>query len=440
MATFVFDARPPEEAVAYLEQKTVGGRFSFDWRDVREAEHLNAFVAAKAMTADLLADLHGGLVSAINDGWTRERYIAELEPILQRKGWWGRRREVDPVTGAEELVTLGTPRRLKVIYDTNMRMAHASGRWERFSRSAETRPFIRYNHTPQENPRPLHEAWHGITLPIGHPMWQTHACPNGWGCKCFLTSHRAGVKVTTEDELVAKGVYRTRPWRNTRTGVVEEVPDGIDPGFAYNVGQARMAGLAPPPLPEAQRSYVQGDRLPRSLPPAPVPRPLPPDVDVRPDLEGVTDPQRVFEALADVLSVKEGQVYMDRAQVPLVMGRRMFQQHDGTGAPTGPKTGLGSRAPLAEIFAAVIRDPDEIWHSLQTREDGSSVLVRNLIGVFDAGAAGRQWFVVTFHEGSSRGVWMGTTAYPPGKTNRIRTQEATAAAGHRVGTLVYRRT
>jgi hypothetical protein len=439
MAVVTFDNRAPAEAVAYLEQKSVGGRFSFAWQDVWQAEHLNAFVVAKAATADILTDLHGALLAAIKDGWTQDRFAQEVRPLLEAKGWWGKKRQVDPVTGREELVTLGTPRRLRTIYDTNMRMAHSAGRWERFSRSFATRPIIKYHHTPQEHPRPLHLAWDGIALPYDHPFWQTHWCPNGWFCKCFATSHRAGTEITTEDQLVAKGVYRTRAWRNRRTGQVEQVPEGIDPGFGYNVGQARMAGLTPPAMPEPQRDFVAGDRTPRALPPPPQPRPLPSDVDVRPDLEGVTDPQKVFEALADVLGVKEGEVYADRAQVPLVMGQRMFQAHDAAGQPIGPKAGLGSRGPLAEIFGAVIRDPDEIWHSLQTRADGSSVLVRNLVGVFDVPQAGRQWFVVTFHEGSSRGVWMGTTAYGPGKTNKVRTQLEQSAQGHRVGTLVYRR-
>lgn len=436
MADLRFDTRPPEEAVAYLEQKTVGGRFSFDWRDTWQAEHLNAFVVAKAMKADLLTDIHGALLRAMDEGWPAERFIQELTPTLQAKGWWGKQRMTDPKTGEERLVTTGTPRRLRVIFDTNMRMAHSAGRWERFWRSRVTRPFVRYNHTPQADPRPHHLAWNGILLPIEHPFWRTHWCPNGWGCKCYPTSHRAGTP-TSEDELRRRGVYDLEPWKNKRTGQVEMVPKGIDKGFGYNVGQARLEGLAAPAMPEPQRTYVAGGRRPRALPPPPDPRPLPEDVQLRPDLEA--DPGAVFEAVSKVLGVGEGQVFTDAAQVPLVVSRRMFEQHDAAGVSIGPKTGLGSRAPLAEIFAATIRDPDEIWHSLQTRADGTSVLVRNLVAVFDVPEAGRQWFVVTFHEGSGRGVWMGTTAYPPGKVNRPRTQEATASSGNRVGTLVYRR-
>jgi hypothetical protein len=140
-----------------------------------------------------------------------------------------------------------------------------------------------------------------------------------------------------------------------------------------------------------------------------------------------------------VLGQGEGEVFFDRAQVPVVLSRRMFEQHDTAGVSTGPKPGLSSRAPLAEIFAATLRDPDEIWHSLQLRADGGSVLVRNYVAAFDVPEVGRELFVVTFHEGANRGVWMGTTAYGPGKVNRPGTQQAVADKGHRIGVLVYRR-
>jgi hypothetical protein len=47
--------------------------------------------------------------------------------------------------------------------------------------------------------------------------------------------------------------------------------------------------------------------------------------------------------------------------------------------------------------------------------------------------------VVTFHEGSSPGVWMGATAYGPGKTNKPGSRAAVAAKGHRTGALDDRR-
>lgn len=280
MASFTFDTRAPAEAVDYLERKSIGGRFSFDWRDVWQEEHLNAFVVAKAMKADLLADMHAGIMSGIQDGWTKERFVKELTPILQAKGWWGKKRQVDPETGEERLVTLGTPRRLRVVYDTNIRMAHSAGRWERFMRSASTRPYLRYHHTPQNDPREEHQAWHGITLPATHTFWRTHYCPNGWGCKCFITSHRIAEEVTPEDDLQQRGVYDQVEWKNKRTGEVTLVPKGIDKGFDYNVGMARMASLQPPAMPEPQREIAAGGRQPSALPPLPAARKLPRGISV----------------------------------------------------------------------------------------------------------------------------------------------------------------
>lgn len=432
-----FNTAPPSEAVSYLESKTVGGRFSFDWRDVAREEHLAAFVVAKAMKADILTDLHGGLLKAFQDGWTQQRFIAELRPLLQAKGWWGKQRQVDPLTGEERLVNLGSPRRLRTIYDTNIRMAHAAGRWERFMASASTRPFLTYHHTPQAHPRQDHLSWDKIKLPVGHPFWKTHYCPNGWGCKCFITSERLAEGETSEDELQARGAYDLKAWKNKRTGETTMVPRGIDPGFDYNVGEARMRGLQQPAMPEAQREAVTAPRQPRTLPPLPAVRPLPAGVEVRPDL--AADPAAVFEAFAAVLGKGEGEIFIDAAQVPIVIGRRLFEQHDLVGVSTGAKRGLAARAPLAEVFAETMLDPDEIWHSLQLRQDGTSVLVRNYVAALDAADAGRALFVVSFHEGSNGGVWMGSTAFGPGRRLEPRDQAAKTSSGFRVGTLVYRR-
>lgn len=435
MADWKFQTGPAPEAADYLAKKDVGGRFSFDWRDVAKAEHATSFVVAKAMSADLLADIHTGLNRAMNEGWTKERFVKELTPILQAKGWWGRQKMVDPKTGELQAVTAGTPRRLRVIYDTNIRMAHAAGRWERYMRTAESRPFLKYHHTPGEHPRPMHVAWDGITLPIAHPFWKTHATPNGWGCKCYITSLRVAEAVTSEADLKAKGFGQTRDWKNKRTGQVEQVPIGIDPGFDYNVGEARMKALAAPAMPEPQRAYVQGERMPAALPDMLPPRRLPKDAALLPDIAPM--PQAAFDAFSAVLGVGEGEIFMDAAQVPVVASVRMFEAHDAAGQSVSAKAGIEDRARMAEIFAATLRDPDEIWHSMQSRQDGTSVLVRNVIGSWDVPGLGRNVFTVIFHEGAARGVYFGTSAFAPGKSNKPASQQARADFGHRVGTLVY---
>ena len=53
--------------------------------------------------------------------------MRQLEPQLRALGWWGRQ-VVPAPDGAEDEVQLGSPRRLKTIYDTNMRVAYNAGR------------------------------------------------------------------------------------------------------------------------------------------------------------------------------------------------------------------------------------------------------------------------------------------------------------------------
>ena len=146
---------------------------------------------------------------------------------------------LDPVTGESRLVQLGSPRRLKIIFDTNLRMSYARGQWQRIERVAEARPYLRYVTVEDDRRRPEHAAWHGIILRWDHPFWRTHYPPNGWTCRCT-------VQQLSEDDLEEFGFAvsdapppgwdQTRGWRNKRTGEVQRVPRGIARGFAHNVG------------------------------------------------------------------------------------------------------------------------------------------------------------------------------------------------------------
>lgn len=441
MAVFTFSGRPPQEAVAFLEEKTPNGRFSFDWRDVWQEEHLTSFVVAKAASAELLADIQAALVKAIREGETLETFRKGLRPLLEARGWWGRKEETDPLTGEVRQVQLGSPRRLQIIYDTNLRMAHAAGRWARIEETRPTRPYLVYSAVLDGRTRPQHAAWGGrggprIILPVDHPFWRTHYPPNGWRCRCIVISaspeflKARGLEVTSEAELEATGWSRTRPWLNRRNGRTETVPVGIDPGFAYNVGQARRRALTPPPTPAPQRESVIGERFPRRLPTPPRPRPYPQGVSRRDGLEG----PEVFNAFARTLGVSEGGVFFDKVQIPLVIDRRLFEQRDARGQVVEAKADKRGRAPYAEVLAATLRDPDEIWVGSQIQRDGEVRLVRYYAALFEDPEAGPVWAVLGFR---SDGWWGGVTAFPAegGLEKQTRYLDRTV----RVGTLVYRR-
>ena len=185
--------------------------------------------------------------SAIADGHGFQHFADNLRPILARKGWWGEKLVRDPRTGKMVRAQLGSLRRLRTIFDTNISTAYAAGKWDRIQRLKDRMPYLRYVAVQDGATRPEHAAWHDTVLPIDDPWWETHYPPNGWGCRCTVAQLDA-------DDLERYGLALTqgtppysspgdvRPWRNKRTGKVHQVPRGIDPGWDHNVG---AAGLEP---------------------------------------------------------------------------------------------------------------------------------------------------------------------------------------------------
>ncbi|WP_372400279.1 phage minor head protein [Azospirillum sp. HJ39] len=243
MAVPTLNPLPPEQAIRFLEAK--GYRVAFSWKDVWQEEHAVAFTVAKMMEVDLLADVHRSLVAALNDGQSFDQWRKGLEPLLQARGWWGKAIDTDPLTGEEQVVQLGSPRRLKTIFDTNVRMSMAAGQWERIDRLAPARPYLRYVAVKDERTRPEHLAWNGTILKVGHPWWDTHSPPCGWGCRCTLQQLSAkDLERNGWTETATPPPLDPRPWVNNRTGETVEVPAGVDPGFGYHKGKAARTASA----------------------------------------------------------------------------------------------------------------------------------------------------------------------------------------------------
>jgi len=237
MATLELKPLPPEEALRFFRSK--GFRPSFAWQDVWQGEHARAFTVAKAMQLDILQDIRAAVDKALAEGQTLQQFQKGLRPVLEETGWWGRKPMEDPKTGRTRDVQLGSPRRLKTIFDVNLRTSYAAGKWAQIERNKARRPYLRYVAVLDQRTRHEHRQWHGTVLPADDPWWKDHYPPNGWNCRCTVQQlsdrdlDRFGYKVSDEAPPSP-----TRPWRNARTGEVVRVPQGIDPGFAYNVGEA----------------------------------------------------------------------------------------------------------------------------------------------------------------------------------------------------------
>lgn len=245
---------PPEEALEFFKAKEL--RPAFSYRDVWRQEHDTAFTVAKVLERDLLADIQKSLADALANGTTFEAWAQGIRGTFEQSGW------ADYGTEAQ------TPRRLKTIFDTNMRMARAVGQEERIQRTKRALPYLAYELGPSRVHRDEHVGWEGTVLPVDDPWWQTHSPPLGYGCRCWrrqLTRSQAeelGISEPPEEQLV--------DWTDPRTGETEQVPAGVDPSFAYPRTQAAReqaleAQLDEAPTAEETAPPVElGDEVPAS--------------------------------------------------------------------------------------------------------------------------------------------------------------------------------
>lgn len=356
---------PPEEAIAFFRGK--GLIESFDWRDVWETEHARAFTVAKAMQREVLEDIMAALDAALTEGRTLDQFREELTPLLQARGWWGRQEMTDPLTGETREVQLGSPRRLRTIFEVNMRSAYQAGRWERIERVKAAMPFLRYVAVQDDRTRPEHRAWHGVVLPVDDPWWNTHYPPCGWRCRCTVTQmsgrtlERRGFQVTTNPPR-----FPPRTYTNRRTGEVTTVEGGVDPGFSFNVGKAWLDGVTPRPIPDApddgaeavETSAARFEREGELL-----------DAGV-----GLEEGAAAF--LAE-LGAEGGRVITDPAGQRLAVGPALFRRLDGT-APALPALRIRS----LQLIARAIAEPDQIRETWREAEDGRRMLVRRYIAGF----------------------------------------------------------
>ncbi|BBQ81697.1 phage protein [Klebsiella sp. WP3-W18-ESBL-02] len=257
----------PKEALDWLKAKKLSP--GFDYRDVWRDEHSIGFTVAKMTNLDLLSDVKSLVEEALAEGQSFAQFREVLKPLLVKRGWWGQQEMNDPLTKESRVVQLGSDRRIRTIYETNMRTARSAGQWERIERTRRAMPYLLYTLGPSREHRAEHLQWADLCLPVDDPFWQTHIGPNGWGCKCgvrqvskyeYEQMQKNGVtrnvqqlddnglptgQVTRETvplRTTAPEVKRVK-WVNKRTGEEEMVPEGIDPGWDYNPGMARKAEL-----------------------------------------------------------------------------------------------------------------------------------------------------------------------------------------------------
>ncbi|WP_431511619.1 phage minor head protein [Variovorax sp. DAIF25] len=212
------------EAIDYLKGKLPETSQAHD--DLAGPVHGKVFTIAGTTKADLVRDIQGSLIGALENGRTITDFRKDFDKAVQEHGWQykGKRGW-----------------RTSVIFDANMRSARMAGRWKQLQAGKDRRPYLQYRTAGDSRVRPLHRQWNGLIFHIDSPFYQTHYPPNGWGCRCTVRAYSQADLERKELEVSPPFEMKTREVITRDGEIKDRVPVGIDPGWDHNVGQAWLA-------------------------------------------------------------------------------------------------------------------------------------------------------------------------------------------------------
>jgi len=240
----------PKDAVAYFAGK--GEQLAWDYTEVMGEANVHAYTVAKATSLELLRTIRAETAKAIGPGQTFEQFKKTLRPRLEEMGWWGKKEVLDIDTGEITEAQLGSVRRLRTIYQTNVQTAYMAGRHKRYVSNAVDRPYWRYVAIMDGRTRPAHAALNGKVFRWDDPIWKVIWPPNGWGCRCRIIAltqaefEALGVPLEDGTDMVFEtevpinrdgDMVSVKGVRYTDAGGKQRV-FRPDPGWDYNPGEA----------------------------------------------------------------------------------------------------------------------------------------------------------------------------------------------------------
>jgi uncharacterized protein with gpF-like domain len=222
------------EALEFFKSK--GYIISANIADIEPLIHSIAFTASRITKIELLIALKEEITKSIEQGMPYNEFRKNIMQRFSEMGMWGDDvTQDDPVTGESFKVNMNVSR-IKKIFDTNIRVMHAEGQWQRIKDYSDMFPYLVYDAGNSEVPRKEHLVYDGLTLPIDDPFWQLHTPVKAYGCKCRVYQSdeiEAGAKTAAPKEK-----YYTH---KNNDGTTQEIPVGVDPSFNYPLGSAGKA-------------------------------------------------------------------------------------------------------------------------------------------------------------------------------------------------------
>lgn len=221
------------------------------WRELSAEEYSRSFAVARTAGYSVVREIYDALLASFGAQETAAEFADRLTPFLRRRGWLGSPGSIAP--------------RLELIYDTNLRIARGSGRWERYRRTAGAFPYLRgvtarderVRHPPGS--RSDHRAFDGIILPVTHPFWQRWFVPLGFRCRCSIIQMtrsqlaRWPTGVTSEADLAAREERLGEP--------IFQAPGSFEAQLASVAAVANEARLPGQPALDMRQARATGSRL-----------------------------------------------------------------------------------------------------------------------------------------------------------------------------------
>ncbi|PLY08392.1 MAG: phage head morphogenesis protein [Arcobacter sp.] len=309
--------KPPEEIINYLKNK--GFKLTFDYDEMIKEAHHKTFTVAKVTRADLLNDIHGALTDALKDGKNFKQFKKDILPTLKKKGWWGEQEIINPKTGEIKKVLIGS-RRLKTIFDTNMRVAYQQYRYKQMMQLPLSTYWM-YRSALLENTREKHRDLHRTVLPRDHSFWSTNYPPNDWNCKCSVTAH-------SEKDLEKRGL-------NIYKGKIKGI---ASKDWAYNVGDiSKVSTISKLDLSSSLAALTTLKSIKNNA---------------LKDMSEEDLKKRFYKTLA----IKEADVFIDKINDPIIIDDNLFKAASGHS-----KIKKRDRHLYLDEIAKTIKDPDEIY-------------------------------------------------------------------------------
>lgn len=315
MVKFDFNLSP-DAAIDYLRAK--GFKLSFDYNELKKEAHNRAFTVAKITRLDLLNDIYEELIKSMEQGIGFNEFQKNIQPTLEKKGWWGENEIVNPKTGEVKSIHIGS-RRLRNIYDTNVRMAYNVAREEQMD-ALPLSIYRRYVSALIETTRASHKQRHGTIKHKDDPWWITNSPLNGWGCKCRKTAY-------SKREIDKKG------WKINN----EKLPNIASEDFAYDTRKGNKL---------SRISKLDLDKSLNKLPKA------------KKNMQYIDmNDNELLAVFYEKLGVAEGEVLVDKVNDPMIIDNNLFLDK----RTKELKINKEDRHLLLDEFIETITDPDEIY-------------------------------------------------------------------------------